>query len=269
MRYLVGLSLGVAAVALFASSCNGNSNNVAASTGPSISITSPQDGDMVSGVDSNPDVPVSFTVKNFILRDQGQCAGLSSCGQVQVFVDGTSCNDPTPLPYNNIGSSSPIDAGLDYCPTLLGDHTITVQLVLDDGTVVADAKGNAIADSVTIMAMAGAPQDDGGVPPQQDGGAAAVCPDGSDPVAASSVTVADFSFSPKCIKVSAGTTVTWHNTGMPIHTVTSDAGAPVTFNSGALGSGGSFQFTFTDPGTVGYHCIPHQAFGMVGTVIVE
>jgi hypothetical protein len=37
---------------------------------------------------------------------------------------------------------------------------------------------------------------------------------------------------------------------MPTHTVTSDTGAPVTFDSGALGSGGTFTFTFANPGTV-------------------
>ncbi|HEY3356828.1 MAG TPA: plastocyanin/azurin family copper-binding protein [Polyangia bacterium] len=88
-------------------------------------------------------------------------------------------------------------------------------------------------------------------------------------VAATAVTVSDFKFAPACIKVAAGATVTWTNTGMPIHTVTSDSGAPVTFNSGALGSGGTFHFTFPAAGTVGYHCIPHQSLGMVGTVVVE
>ena len=88
-------------------------------------------------------------------------------------------------------------------------------------------------------------------------------------VAAIDVTVSDFKFTPACIKVTAGETVTWTNTGMPVHTVTSDSGAPVTFDSGALGSGGTFHFTFLAAGTVDYHCIPHQSLGMVGTVVVE
>jgi plastocyanin len=41
------------------------------------------------------------------------------------------------------------------------------------------------------------------------------------------------------------------------------------FDSGALGSGGAFTFTFASPGTVNYHCIVHQTSGMVGTVIVQ
>jgi plastocyanin len=56
---------------------------------------------------------------------------------------------------------------------------------------------------------------------------------------------------------------------MANHTVTSDTGAPVTFDSGALGSGGTFTFTFASPGTVNYHCTPHAGIGMVGTVIVQ
>ena len=99
------------------------------------------------------------------------------------------------------------------------------------------------------------------VPLCGDGGATAV--------AASAVTVADFSFTPQCIQVPLGTTVTWTNTGMPTHTVTSDPGAPVTFDSGPLGENGVFTFTFNQVGVVNYHCTPHQSLGMVGTVIVR
>ncbi|HEY3358730.1 MAG TPA: plastocyanin/azurin family copper-binding protein [Polyangia bacterium] len=119
----------------------------------------------------------------------------------------------------------------------------------------------------------GTPPPDGGTPPDAatppPDAAARTCPGGGAPVATIAVTVADFHFTPPCITVAAGATVTWTNTGMPIHTVTSDAGAPVTFNSGALGTGGTFSFTFPTPGVVGYHCIPHQSIGMVGTVIVQ
>jgi plastocyanin len=88
-------------------------------------------------------------------------------------------------------------------------------------------------------------------------------------VATTAVSAVDYRFEPPCIVVAAGSTVTWTNHGMPTHTVTSDPGAPVTFDSGALGSGGTFSFTFADPGTVGYLCTPHQGLGMVGTVIVQ
>ncbi len=88
-------------------------------------------------------------------------------------------------------------------------------------------------------------------------------------VATTSVTVKDFSFDPSCIKIAAGDTVTKTNTGMPTHTVTSDTGAPETFDSGSLGTGGTFQHTFTAAETVKYHCKVHVNIGMPGTVITQ
>lgn len=89
--------------------------------------------------------------------------------------------------------------------------------------------------------------------------------------ATTSVTVADYSYSPACIKVAVGQTVTWTNTGMASHTVTSDVGDPEAFASdaGGLGTNGTYAHTFNTAGTYGYHCIPHLSLGMVGTVIVE
>jgi plastocyanin len=118
---------------------------------------------------------------------------------------------------------------------------------------------------------AGSVQDVGGT--QDAGGAqdagSALCPGGGAPVATKAVTVKNNSFDPPCISIAAGENVKWTNTGMASHTVTSDTGAPVTFDSGALGSGGTFELIFASPGVVGYHCIPHVALGMKGTVIVE
>jgi len=101
------------------------------------------------------------------------------------------------------------------------------------------------------------------------GGQDAASADAATCVAATAVTVRNFRFDPECVKVSAGATVTWTNVGMATHTVTSDTGAPVSFNSGALGASGVFTFQFDSPSTVHYHCTPHQASGMVGTVVVE
>jgi hypothetical protein len=53
------------------------------------------------------------------------------------------------------------------------------------------------------------------------------------------------------------------NTGRASHTVTSDSGA---FDSGTLGNGGSFSFTFNDVGSFAYHCAFHS--GMSATVRV-
>jgi plastocyanin len=54
--------------------------------------------------------------------------------------------------------------------------------------------------------------------------------------------------------------------GLELHTVTSDTSG--IFNRG-IGPGQSFSFTFNEPGTYNYHCIPHEADDMTGTVIVE
>jgi plastocyanin len=77
------------------------------------------------------------------------------------------------------------------------------------------------------------------------------------------VTIVDFGFNPGTITVKAGTTVTWTNTGVT-HTVTSNTGL---FDSGHLGSGGTFTFTFSKAGTYAYHCAIHSA--MKGEVTVS
>lgn len=85
------------------------------------------------------------------------------------------------------------------------------------------------------------------------------------PVAASSVTIQDFAFSPSAITVKKGTTVTWTNKDSAAHTVTetdSQAGP----KSGTLETGKSYSFTFNTVGTFNYHCSIHSS--MTGTVTV-
>ena len=69
------------------------------------------------------------------------------------------------------------------------------------------------------------------------------------------------------ITIEPGTTVTWVQNGQNPHTTTSYDGL---WDSGIVegGSGGTFSFTFEEPGTYGYYCIPHEAQGMTGTVTV-
>jgi plastocyanin len=73
-------------------------------------------------------------------------------------------------------------------------------------------------------------------------------------------------FDPANLTISAGQTVCWQNVGTPFHTVTSDDGT--TFNSD-LGAGAFFVHTFATVGSFSYHCIPHRAVGMVGSVVVQ
>jgi plastocyanin len=81
---------------------------------------------------------------------------------------------------------------------------------------------------------------------------------------ANQVNVANFSFSPATLTVKVGTTVTWKGVSGS-HTVTSDAGAPMTFDQ-SISEGGTVTVTFTTAGTYKYHCSIHAS--MHGTIIV-
>ena len=75
-------------------------------------------------------------------------------------------------------------------------------------------------------------------------------------------------FEPKALTVKAGTKVVWGNEGQRPHTITADNGA---FNSGNLGTGASFSFTFAQAGTYPYYCEYHGGpggQGMAGTITV-
>lgn len=76
------------------------------------------------------------------------------------------------------------------------------------------------------------------------------------------------SYSPSNLQVESGTTVTWENDSDLVHTVTSgsDRQHDDMFNSGDLGPGDTYSFTFEDAGTYDYFCIPHP--GMEGTITV-
>jgi plastocyanin len=78
-----------------------------------------------------------------------------------------------------------------------------------------------------------------------------------------SVSIKNFSFSPKSLTVKVGTKITWTNNDSITHTVTADQGA---FDS-TLVSGNTFSFTFTNPGTYAYHCSIHPS--MTATIIVQ
>ena len=76
-------------------------------------------------------------------------------------------------------------------------------------------------------------------------------------------------YAPASVSVLVGTTVTWRNSDSTNHTVTSDGDA---FDSGYVGQGGSFSFTFDRAGRYAYHCVIHRfmkgvvdVFGLVLT----
>lgn len=95
-------------------------------------------------------------------------------------------------------------------------------------------------------------------------------------------------FTPETRTVQVGETVEWVNDSAEAHTVTATEsslpdGAEY-FSSGGSSSeeeavrnlagelidpGESFEWTFDEPGTYRYYCIPHQGSGMKGSVVVE
>lgn len=90
------------------------------------------------------------------------------------------------------------------------------------------------------------------------------------PTCSGQVSVEDNRFVPATLTVSVGDSVTWCFNGRNIHTVTEGTlGNPTPlFDSGNKNSG-SFGYRFTSAGTFPYHCIPHFAQGMTGTVTVQ
>lgn len=80
---------------------------------------------------------------------------------------------------------------------------------------------------------------------------------------AASVKIISFSFNPSSLSVHTGTRATFTNQDSTTHTVTADGGL---FNSGNLGTGQSFSFTFMGRGSFAYHCRIHPS--MTGTITV-
>ena len=74
-------------------------------------------------------------------------------------------------------------------------------------------------------------------------------------------------FQPDAITIKAGTTVVWLDSTDAPHTVTSDPGAPTTFNTTTnVTQGKTFALTFNTAGTYPYHCNIHA--GMKATITV-
>ncbi len=78
-----------------------------------------------------------------------------------------------------------------------------------------------------------------------------------------SVTIKDYAYDPSTITVPAGTSIIWTNLDTVPHTVTGTNGK---FDSGILGPGKKFNYTFSDPGTYNYYCTIHPY--MKGQVVV-
>jgi plastocyanin len=93
------------------------------------------------------------------------------------------------------------------------------------------------------------------------------------------VTVQDSSFNPLVVEAQAGDTIRFTNQGTLNHTVTgyqsannrqrrAPAGA-TTIASGSLGGGETYSVRLNSPGVYDYFCKPHEAQGMVGSIVVR
>lgn len=76
-------------------------------------------------------------------------------------------------------------------------------------------------------------------------------------------------YNPPQIRVAPGTMVVWMNMDSVAHTVTSGTrdNPDDLFDSGNIAPGETFTYTFDEPGTYDYFCIPHP--GMDAVVVVE
>ncbi|MFC4408525.1 DUF5059 domain-containing protein [Haloarchaeobius iranensis] len=167
---------------------------------------------------------------------------------------------------------------------------------VEDGGVSAAASAFADASLRAQFAVAGAPDAapvgasdaDGGAETELSGGPNVVegVPEDADHV----VDMNAVAFDPAELTVSAGDTVAWTHAGGEAHSVTavedelpdgatywasgdfeseSAAREGWEHGQGAVQSGQSYVRTFETTGEHAYVCIPHEAAGMVGTVVVE
>lgn len=146
----------------------------------------------------------------------------------------------------------------------------------------------AAAATVAIAGCSGGGDGDGGDDGGDDGGNGGSVPgevddwmsdannyDGSaaDMTGESEVTIdvgpgGEFQFDPAAVRIDSGTTVLWQwQSGG--HSVQSESTPGDSFNSEIQDEGAEFEQTFDSAGNVLYFCLPHQANGHLGALIVE
>ncbi len=90
--------------------------------------------------------------------------------------------------------------------------------------------------------------------------------EGAKPQPLGNVAIKLFQFQPGRIEVRPGTLVSWVNEDEILHTVTAEK-KENGFAASLDGKGGSFSFTFAQPGTYSYFCERHEH--MRGEVLVR
>ena len=79
-----------------------------------------------------------------------------------------------------------------------------------------------------------------------------------------------FAFDPPAVMVSPGTEVVWEWNGEGGgHNVVSDGDGPLDSGDPVSEAGTTYSHTFESEGMFKYVCVPHEALGMKGAVVVE
>ncbi len=86
----------------------------------------------------------------------------------------------------------------------------------------------------------------------------------TDPGAVPNAVLQNYVFVPNNIRVAVGHTVSFVNDDQLVHNIVADDGS---FNSGYIGTGGSFSITTSTPGEIGIHCTIHSR--MKARIIVD
>jgi plastocyanin len=82
------------------------------------------------------------------------------------------------------------------------------------------------------------------------------------------VSIGDNFYKPKDLTIKRGQSISWRNQGAVAHTVTSDSGSAVKFDSGTMDPGGVYALKPSTAGKLTYHCTIHGKV-QSGTVTVE
>jgi plastocyanin len=117
-----------------------------------------------------------------------------------------------------------------------------------------------VALAIGAVALLGACGDDSD---SEEGGGGG----GGETSGAGTVEIESSRFAPEELTVDAGTSVEFVNLDGFDHTVTSDDGSALEFDSGALGQDESFTQAFDEAGSFDYFCQIHPT--MRGTITVE
>lgn len=155
----------------------------------------------------------------------------------------------------------------DVVQDLVKGHIVTLKDVID-AQKAGDAKAHfaAVRMAGAHMSMIGDPLAEATVAKFADKFSGGPAPRSAAPQPAmvmQQVDIKQFAFQPNALTVPVGATLTWTNRDGTQHSVTSETGA---FDSGLFQEGGSFSFTFGQPGAYAYFCVRHPSMRASVTV---